>query len=139
MIISLNHIRAETEIEGDYEYEDNGDGAATITKYIGGDFSVEIPNELNGLTVTITKINDGAFTDSQLIRSIDIPDSYTSIEDSAFSGILMLTKADIHNDSVIIASNVFPSNPRLTIIGHDPSSTAKVNHSDGNAYETTIK
>lgn len=70
------------EVEGDFEYNNNGNGTATITNYIGSDTDVAIPREIAGLKVT--DIGDLAFRIKNL-KSVEIPDSVETVGTSAFS------------------------------------------------------
>ena len=62
-----------------FEYEDNGDGTATITRHIPGrsGTSVSIPAEINGLVVTA--IGDRAFHNNERLTVITIPETITTL------------------------------------------------------------
>ncbi len=64
-----------------YEYTVNS-GTATITKYIGTATVVDIPESLDGSTVTT--IGNDAFRDTE-ITAVTIPDMVTRIENYAFA------------------------------------------------------
>ena len=53
-----------------------------ITNYNGEDSEVTVPSELDG--DTITAIGEGAFSNNNVIKRVNIPASITSIEDEAF-------------------------------------------------------
>ena len=55
-----------------------------ITNYNGEDSDVTVPSELDG--DTITAIGEGAFSNNNVIKRVNIPASITSIEDGAFYG-----------------------------------------------------
>ncbi len=63
--------------------------SVTITKYTGSSSYVAIPAEIDGKAVTA--IGNSAFLFNTTIRSINIPDSVTSIGDFAFYGCDNLT------------------------------------------------
>ena len=96
-------------IESDYQWIDNGNGTATITKYLGTGTSVAIPGTLNGLTVTGIDgpaPEDGAFRNNAALTSVTIPSSVTWIGRLAFercSGLTTLivpsTVTDVGNQS----------------------------------------
>lgn len=68
------------------------DKTATITGYIGNEQSVRVPRKIKGHTVTA--IGKNAFKDNDLIVTVTLPDSVTSIEDRAFyacSNLLIIT------------------------------------------------
>ena len=67
---------------GDYEYRVLEDGTVKIIGYKGTAEFLEIPGSLNGLAVT--GIGDLAFTSSNNLKEIIIPDSVISIGDYAF-------------------------------------------------------
>ncbi len=66
---------------GDYEYKDLSDGTISITKYKGNASSVEIPEKIDGKTVSV--IGDRAFRYAS-IESIIVPGTVISIESHAF-------------------------------------------------------
>jgi hypothetical protein len=100
----------------DFEVKGGGNGI-TITKYIGRDAVVKIPQQIGGKPVTA--IGDGAFKDTKL-AGVVIPDSVTSIGDEAFAdnelmsidmppsiafiGILAFSHNQLRN--VVISGNV---------------------------------
>ncbi|MBQ3668262.1 MAG: leucine-rich repeat protein, partial [Clostridia bacterium] len=73
---------------GDYSYIILADGKAEITLYSGYDDTLEIPSELDGLSVT--SIGDRAFRGCNRLTDVTIPGSVTSIGDSAFDSCYRL-------------------------------------------------
>ena len=70
-------------IKLDYDYEINGDGSVTITKYKGSEKNVVVPETIAGYPVR--KIGDSAFAYLEhRISSVQLPDNLVSIGDSAF-------------------------------------------------------
>ena len=67
----------------------------TIKKYNGNDAVVNIPSEING--VTVETIGNGAFRDSA-VTSVTIPDSVTEIGSNAFAGCTNLTSVNYAGD-----------------------------------------
>ena len=69
--------KRETFMSGDYKYVLLDNGTAEIVKYTGKAETLTIPAELNGHCVT--SIGDSAFWGRTSLKSINIPDSVTSI------------------------------------------------------------
>lgn len=105
-----------------FGYTDNGDGTCVITKYKGRrETSVDIPSEIEGLTVTeignstfrynrledvripntITTIGDYAFSNCTKLRSVIIGNGVTSIGDQAFNGCTTLTGINVKNTQFV--------------------------------------
>ncbi len=80
---------------GDFEYEIYDNGTAQITGYKGSNAELEIPDTLDGYTVTV--IGDWAFKNYTSLKSITIPDSVTSINSGAFDGCTSLKSVTIGN------------------------------------------
>ena len=66
----------------DYEYSVLDDGTVEITKYIGSESKVAVPDEIDSKSVT--KIGSGAFSRCAKLESITIPDSVSKIGNKAF-------------------------------------------------------
>ena len=77
-----------------YQYEIDGDNVR-ITKYIGSDLDVEIPEQIDGKYVT--RIGEKAFEDSD-ITSVSIPSMVTEIEYGTFSGCSSLKNVTFSNE-----------------------------------------
>ncbi|MGE7843527.1 leucine-rich repeat protein [Lysinibacillus sp. NPDC093712] len=76
--IQINTI---TTTVNEYQFADNGDGTATITKYLGDSQDVIIPEILDGLQVT--EIGGGTFANKQL-NSVTLPQGLKIIGEAAF-------------------------------------------------------
>ena len=104
--------------EEDFTYSLNsGNQSVKIDGYTGTDRDVVIPDEIDGLPVTI--IGDQAFM-GQDITSISIPESVTSIGDSAFLGCTALTSLNIPESLTSIADNAINQCYNLTKIYLQP-------------------
>lgn len=80
--LSIFTKRAEAyEVNGFYQYEVREEGVI-ITKYTGGELTVEIPSKIAGKKV-IT-IGSRAFQDNDIIEKVLIPTSVTTIDSAAF-------------------------------------------------------
>lgn len=97
--------------ESDYEWLDHGDGTATITKYIGNNKKVNIPDTLDGLSVT--KIGNNAFKGMKLTE-VTIPETVTEIEFNAFMQN-ELSKVTIPNSVTKIGYQAFYVNYLETV------------------------
>lgn len=67
-----------------FEYTVNKDNTVTITKYIGTDKNVEIPEKIDGKTVVA--IGDRAFANCKTVVTITIPKNIKSIGEGVFIG-----------------------------------------------------
>jgi hypothetical protein len=76
-----------------FTYTLSTDKTAVITKYSGTEATVEIPESLDGYTVTA--IGDNAFNGHENLTKITIPDSVTSIGAGAFENCSALTEVSI--------------------------------------------
>lgn len=88
-------------------------GGITITKYLGKQTSVQIPNMIGQLPVR--KIGERAFADSK-VKSVTIPKDCTEIDWFAFYGCYALTTAHIPKSVQSIGYGAFDGcSKRLTI------------------------
>ena len=91
-----------------FDVDDFDSSTGTITGYNGSDSEVVIPSEING--VKVTSIGDWTFGYSNnLMRSITIPNSVTSIGNYAFAGCSSLTSITISNSVTSIGGHSFSS------------------------------
>ena len=79
----------ETFKSGDYEYSLLNGGTVSITKYVGSDSDVTIPDVIDGKKVM--SIGGSAFSDCTTIKSIIIPNGVTEISYYAFKNCTALT------------------------------------------------
>lgn len=115
-------------VSGDFKYA-IADGQAVITGYTGSAKEVNIPSELNGITVaalgeklfnnnnsiekvtlpdTLTEIGSGAFMYCQKLSEVNIPDSVKGINNFAFCGT-KITEAVIPKSVTLIGVDAFAS------------------------------
>lgn len=90
--------------------------------------TIDIPTNANGYTVI--GISDQAFTDSDKLKTISIPNSVTYIGASAFSGCTSLTYIDIPDSVTKIEPNTFRNCTSLTGVDFP----AKLNYIGGFAF-----
>ncbi len=99
-----------------FRYKELEDGTLSITGYEGTETDITIPAEINGQAVTV--IGNGAFNDSEIIISVKIPDSVTSIE-NAFMRCDNLQTVDIPYSVVSISESAFQNCHALKSINVD--------------------
>ena len=98
-------VCAGAETYGDFEYGVLGDGTVEITNYNGSAKVVDIPEMIDGKSVT--RIGDSAFEWCSNIESIAIPESVTSIGRRAFGDCTSLTNITIPNSVIEIGWHAF--------------------------------
>ena len=99
---------AEGSIEEDYNFTVNEDGSTvTITKWTGSGSEVEVPETLDGKTVTV--IGPWAFAQIESITKVTLPDTVTEIGDSAFNGCTALADVVLPSGLKKIGSTAFGS------------------------------
>lgn len=97
----------------DFEYEVESDNVI-ITKYVGTDTEVIIPETINGKTVT--QIDSNAFANNTNIVSVKMPDTITVIGFFAFSQCDSLTKVVLSQNLETLCAGVFSESPKLSEI-----------------------
>ena len=78
---------------------------ATVVGYTGELAAIQIPNIINGYTVTA--IGEGAFRDCTVLESIVLPSSITEIGEGAFSGCTNLAEIELGDSVTSIGKNAF--------------------------------
>lgn len=90
-------VYAETE---KYQYQLNEDGYIEITAYTGEEKHVVIPSEIDGIKVV--SIGKSAFAENTKIKSVQIPDTITTIRKEAFYKCKNLEQVDIYGDISVL-------------------------------------
>lgn len=98
----------------DFEYKVGEDGGITITKYIGTDSDVVIPEKIDGKNVTV--IGEKSFHENNILISVAIPDSVTRIGRSAFVYCKNLTTVRLSDCLEVISAGAFDSCGNLSNI-----------------------
>lgn len=96
----------------DYEYSLQTDGTVAITRYLGQEPYVTVPNRVNG--VAVTSISTGAFKRNKSLVAVTIPDSVTLLGASAFEGCQQLLSVSIGAGVRDVGHSVFCDCPNLT-------------------------
>ena len=113
-MVVLCAVCAGAETYGDLEYSVLDDGTVEITDYNGSAKTVDIPEKINGKSVT--SIGNCAFRYCTSLKSITIPNSVMEIGSSAFSGCSSLTSITIPNSVTEIGVYAFKGCTSLTSI-----------------------
>ena len=113
-MVVLCVVCAGAETYRDLEYSVLDDGTVEITDYNGSAKTVDIPEKINGKSVT--SIGDCAFRYCTSLKSITIPNSVMEIGSSAFSGCSSLTSITIPNSVTEIGVYAFKGCTSLTSI-----------------------
>lgn len=90
------------ESEGDYKYRILEDGTVEITDYIGNDIELEVPDTLNGKSVT--SIGDDAFSWCSKLQNINLPSSVIHVEKHTFSMCENLKNINVADENEKYAS-----------------------------------
>ena len=107
-------VCAGAETYGDFEYGVLGDGTVEITDYNGSAEKIDIPEAIDGKSVT--SIGGWAFSGCTSLTSITIPDSVTSIGKYAFGSCESLKSITIPNSVTYIGEETFRGCTSLTSI-----------------------
>ena len=84
-------------VSGDFEYILLEDGGVGITKYIGSDPKLSVPDQIDGYTVKA--IEDRAFSWCDFLQSVVLPDSVIYMGINPFEGCGSLTEILVSPDS----------------------------------------
>lgn len=82
LVLAAGAVFAEVKTSGDWKYNINEKGDGVITGYLGSGADLEMPTELDG--ITIKEIGREAFLENKTLTSIVIPDSVRTIGNQAF-------------------------------------------------------
>lgn len=93
------------ESEPNFVFSELNNGDLEISKYIGNEPNVKLPNTYNNSKVT--SIGDSAFENCLTIKSVTIPDSIKTINSKVFDGCLNLTDISIPDNVDYIKSDAF--------------------------------
>jgi len=105
----------------DFTYEPLNGLYAKITKYVGTDKFVVIPEKIDDYTIQVIGVE--AFFDNQQVEYIIVPDTVTEFQKQAFSCCYALKDIDMGNGVTTIGNWVFYDNPSLKSISFPASVT----------------
>lgn len=88
-----------------FKYTVTDENSAVITKYIGNETSIKIPESINGHPVE--KIGDGAFKGNYFLESAEIPDGVKVIGDYAFNDCTKLKSITLPKSTESIGKSAF--------------------------------
>ena len=133
---SITASAVDTLTEGDFEYQINDAGTATLVKYIGSDTEVTVPSKIGDVAVevigagtfrsskTVTKVTlpttiktiaNDSFRDS-VIETVNLPSGLTEIGNAAFYNCVYLKDMTFPATLATIGSSAFEYCSRLTKI-----------------------
>ena len=120
-------VCAGAETYEDFEYGVLGDGTVEITKYNGEAETADIPEKINGMSVT--GIGNDAFYYCTNLTSIIIPDSVKNISDSAFFGCTNLAEIKVATKNLnYVSVNGVLYNKKKTILKWFPAGKKDKNY-----------
>lgn len=126
LLITLCPIPAKAASE--YTYLETEDGTIVITGYTGDAAKLDIPETMDGKTVTgiadgafaydlsirevelpdtVTEIGEGAFNDCSQLKTINFPESLTAIEKDAFFSCTRLEEAELPDGLEVLGDGAF--------------------------------
>ena len=109
LTLSPTPIVAEAAVKsGDFTFTRRSVAAATLTSYIGSATSVTLPTKvtINGTVCTVSGIDSDAFRNTN-VKSVTIPEGYTSIGDRVFMNCSSLTNVYLPSTLVAINNRAF--------------------------------
>ena len=107
-------VCAGAEIYGNFWYSILDDGTVEISRYYGSAEKVDIPEKIDGKSVT--SIGESTFKDCTNLTSITIPNNVTNIGNSAFRECESLMSITLPNSVTSIGNNAFCGCSSLTSI-----------------------
>lgn len=102
---SKNDVISSESIKNQFQYINYNDSYVAITKYIGTEQDVQIPENIDGIPVI--EIADTAFFANEKLRSVEIPEGIQFIGASTFEGCRFLTEIRLPSTLMEIGKKVF--------------------------------
>ena len=114
---------SEEKIEGDFKYKVYNSEYATITRYIGSELIVNIPESIGEYPVL--EIGDSAFYDCKELKKINMPDGTEKIGDHAFYNCTNLVQINLPDSIEELGGGAFRNCTNLESINY-PKNLRKV-------------
>ncbi|MGM9680570.1 MAG: leucine-rich repeat domain-containing protein [Eubacteriales bacterium] len=130
---TLPYNPADASPASDFEYTVGEDGGITITKYIGTDTDMVIPEYIDGKPVTV--IGERAFLSNLTVTSVSVPDSVTIMQGNIFQNCSSLTTVNLSRNLQVIGSMCFYNANKLSNITL-PSSLTEIGQSAFNCCDS---
>ena len=123
-ILPVHYAYATEVSEDDFSYRLINEGnQIEITKYNGSNAIVEIPDTIDGKTVS--SIGDSAFKNSAFLTNIVIPENVTSIGNNAFDGCTGITEVTVNSKKLESIGNYAFRGTKITGISL-PESVSRI-------------
>lgn len=100
--------------DGDWYYNKLSEDTVEITGYIGGLYTLKVPETIDEFTVV--KIGDNAFSRSSKISAIVLPTTITEIGNEAFSNCYNLRAVSIPKSVLVVGNDAFLNTPYLSTL-----------------------
>ncbi len=98
----------------DFKYETGDDGGITITRYIGTDTEVVIPEQIDGMDVTVIGRDSFSYAYNCKVVEVVMPDTVNEIQAMAFTYNTELTSVRLSQTLEKIQNNAFEGCERLS-------------------------
>lgn len=119
----------------DFEYQENASGGMTVLAYVGSAESVTVPQTIEGKNVT--EIGAFAFKDNDTVRSVEMPNTVTTIKNGAFFSCSSLTTVTLSGALTTIEAHAFSL--CMALSAADLPSTLTTLGDDAFNYCTSLK
>ncbi len=131
LLFSALPVTASAETEGDWEYSVNS-GLATVTKYLGSDAIVTIPDKFG--VYPVTAIGKSAFEGNATMTMVNFPKGLTSIGNYAFKGCAALTELTLPEKLTHLGGRAFEGCVSLSTITVQSTKLGDVADNYNNVY-----
>jgi len=105
--------------EGYFYYTESGQ-SVTITGYFGKESTVTVPSFIDGCPVNT--IAAGAFSDSTYVKTVNLPDTVTTVETGAFSEYITVVYSYNNEEYTTRVEGASEDEPQVTVVGEGADS-----------------